>query len=117
MKNKKHFLNLFCSLFLFLLSVIYCHSSQAAEQAVEPATAPVTTVAPVARVESEKAKSWKALQAQEQWVSRLKKQIDGETKQLSEMRAQVAEKFKLDPKKLDSGEYTYDEKKDAFVER
>ena len=110
MTNKKHFLRIFSGLFLFLLSVIYCHSSQAAAESVaQPAS-------PVAVVESEKAKSWKGLQAQEQWVARLKKQIDGETKQLSEMRRQVAEQFKLDPKKFDAGDYTYDEKKDLFVD-
>ena len=100
------------SIVLFSLSIVYCLSSQAAEQTPTAAA----TAAPPVTVESDKAKSWKGLQAQEQWVARLKKQITGETKQLSEMRGQVAEKYKLDPKKLDAGHYTYDEKKDVFVD-
>jgi len=83
--------------------------------AAAPAAVPAPPKVPAA--ESEKAKDWKGLQAQEQWVTRLKKQIDGEVRQLSEMRERVAGKYKLDPKKFETGGYTYDEENDAFVER
>jgi hypothetical protein len=66
--------------------------------------------------ESDASKAWKELEAQEQWVARLQKQIAGETQQLAEMRASLAKKFKLDPKRLEAGRYDYDEKKDRFVE-
>lgn len=67
--------------------------------------------------ESEAEKQWKELQAQEQWVVRLKKQVQGETNQLSEMRARLAQQFKLDLKKLEAGAYTYDSKSDKFVDK
>ena len=79
-----------------------------AAQAADPNTPLVT--------DSETERQWKELQAQEQWVSRLNKQVQGETKQLAEMRASISQKFKLDAKKLEAGLYTYDEKKDKFVE-
>ena len=72
---------------------------------------------PAPIVESDAAKDLKSLQAQEQWVARLKKQTDGEVRQLSEMRQQIALKYKLDVRKFEAGEYTYDEAKNVFVER
>ena len=93
--------------FLFLSAAV----GFSAEENVKAAAAPAPAV------ESEKAKDWKGLQAQEQWVTRLKKQVEGETKQLTEMRSRTAGKYKLDPKKFDEGGYFYDEKTDSFVER
>ena len=93
-----------------LLSIVYSLSSvsYAAEKKAE---------APAPIVESDAAKDLKSLQAQEQWVARLKKQTDGEVRQLSEMRQQIALKYKLDVRKFEAGEYTYDEAKNVFVER
>ena len=92
-------------------------TAYAPAKAAPAAPAAASAPAPVPGGESEKAKDWKGLQAQEQWVARLKKQTDGEVRQLSEMRSRVANKYKLDPKKFDEGDYAYDEKTDAFVER
>ena len=103
--------------FLFLSAFV---SFAAEEKAVVPTKevpAVAAATAPVVGAESEKAKDWKGLQAQEQWVARLKKQTDGEVRQLSEMRSRVANKYKLDPKIFEIGGYLYDEKTDSFVER
>ncbi len=104
--------------FLVLVLVLACaRVAQAAEKTAE-APASASPAAPAASlVESEKARDWKSLQAQEQWVARLKKQIEGESGQLAEMRGQIAQKYKLDPKKFEAAAYTYDEKTDAFIER
>jgi hypothetical protein len=67
--------------------------------------------------ETESAKRWKGIKAQEEWVARLKKQIQGEANQLTEMRAALADAKKLDVKKLEAGLYDYDEKTDAFTEK
>ena len=101
---------------IFILLLVCSGTVLAADKAtaLKKADIPVASAPPV---ESEQAIDWKNLQAQEQWVARLKKQTEGEVRQLSEMRNQFAEKYKLDAKKLDAGAYTYDEKKDAFVER
>ena len=92
-----------------LLAMIGASPAFAEKEAVPPEPAMVS--------ESEASKQWKELQAQEQWVARLKKQIAGETKQLSDMRAALAAAFKLDPKKLESGDYSYNAKTDQFVEK
>ena len=102
-----------------LLAVLFLFMSvtpaQSAEQKAEvPKQAPAQKAAPV---ESEKSKDWKGLQAQEQWVARLQKQVSGETKQLGEMRAKLAAKYKLDVKGLEAGDYDYDTEKDVFLER
>ncbi len=110
----KKFISVFIPVFL---SAGFAVAADRKAEAPKPKKEPVPASAPAPVVESEKAKEWKGLQAQEQWVTRLKKQTEGEERQLSEMRASFAEKFKLDPKKFAAGKYTYDEKKDAFVER
>lgn len=66
---------------------------------------------------SEASQKWKGLKAQEEWVARLKKQIQGESAQLDEMRASLAQAFKLDVKKLEAGLYDFDEKSGAFLEK
>ncbi len=72
--------------------------------------------APAQPVDSEASKKLTAIKAQEEWVARLKKQLDGETNQLKEMRKSLAESFHLDPLKLEKGDYKYDEKSGKFVE-
>ena len=74
------------------------------------------TSVPAAPVESEAQKRLKGIQAQEEWVTRLKKQLDGETNQLKEMRRALAESYHLDLSKLEKGTYKYDEKSGKFVE-
>ena len=111
------------NLSLFVLTIFLSlglSSPLQAEQKTEAvASAPAATqkTPPAPRVESEKSKDWNGLQAQEQWVARLEKQIAGETRQLAEMRAKVAAKYKLDVKGFEAGIYDYDKEKDAFVER
>ena len=68
-------------------------------------------------VETEAAQRWKSLTAQENWVARLKKQVQGEVNQLNEMRQSLAQAFKLDLKKLEAGFYQLDEKSGTIVEK
>ncbi len=98
----------FPSLF-FAITFLFSSSAFAEEKARQPEPAPAA--------ESDAAKQWKELQAQEQWVARLQKQIAGEIKQLSEMRAKLAQDLKLDPKKLENGDYQYDSKSDQFIDK
>ena len=93
----------------FAVTFLFLSPALAAEKTRQPDLAQAA--------ESDAAKQWKELQAQEQWVARLQKQIAGETKQLSEMRAKLAADFKLDPKKLENGDYTYDSKTDQFIDK
>jgi hypothetical protein len=95
------------------------HAAEAEKKALPPppaAKAPPASPKPAAG-ESEAAKRWKSIKAQEEWVARLNKQIKGEANQLSEMRLALADAFKLDPKKLEAGLYDHDEKTDTFVEK
>ena len=113
------------SVSVLILILLCCNAVSAADKAPEAAPkkteAPPTAAIPAnpspAAADSDSEKDWKSLQAQEQWVTRLKKQIDGEIRQLSEMRGKLAEKYKLDPKKLEAGRYVYDEEKNTFSER
>ena len=89
---------------IFVMAVLFASRASAAE-----APAPV--------VESEALQRWKALRAQEVWVEKLKKQLQGELNQLSEMRATLARNFKLDPKKVENGGYEVDENSGKFVEK
>jgi hypothetical protein len=98
---------------VLMLGVLWCGAVFGADKDIKAAAPP--TAVPV--VESEAAKKWKGLKAQEEWVARLQKQIQGETNQLAEMRKSLAEAFKLDPKKIEQGLYELDEKTGAFVEK
>jgi hypothetical protein len=98
---------------VFIAVLISAGAALAADAEKAPAAA--ITSAPAG--ETEAAKRWKGIKAQEEWVARLKKQIQGETSQLSEMRAALADAFKLDVKKLEAGLYDYDEKTDKFTEK
>jgi hypothetical protein len=92
--------------------------AQAEAAAIEKAEEKVEQVLPSAPTpDPEVLRQWKSVQAQEQWVGRLKKQLDNETKQLSSQRAALAQNFKLDAKKLESGLYVYDEKTGQFSEK
>ena len=68
-------------------------------------------------VETEAAQKWKHLKAQVDWVTRLKKQVQGEVNQLNEMRQNLAQAFKLDIKKLEAGLYELEEKSGTIVEK
>ncbi len=117
-------------IFVFSLSslVVSLGSVVFSAQAEEPSKKPAATAAvPAQKVPqpppapiptaSEAAQKWKALRAQEEWVARLKKQIQGETNQLNEMRLALAQAFKLDVKKLEEGLYDFDEKNSKFIEK
>ena len=79
---------------------------------------PRETVSPTPpQTDPEALKKFKAIQNQENWVAHLKKQLDGETSQLNEMRIALAQSFGLDVKKLEKGSYQYDAKSGKFVEK
>ena len=85
----------------------------------EPARPQTQTPAPAAQppAESEAQNRWKSLKTQEQWVSRLKKQLDGETRQLNELRALLVKNYELDAYKLENGDYEYDVESQSFVDK
>lgn len=60
---------------------------------------------------------FKAIESQVQWVAKLKKQLEGETSQLNEMRRSMAQSFGLDVKKLENDGYKFDSKSGKFVEK
>jgi hypothetical protein len=104
-----------------ILAVLVASSAQGAEKTVKAVPAPAAkdpqTIAEAPSIETEEVRLWKALRVQEQWVSKLKKQLAGESNQLTEMRASFAQAFKLDPKKLESGAYELDEKSGKIAEK
>ncbi len=62
-----------------------------------PVAAPVT--APAATINATEAQTkLQAIKTQEQWVGKLTKQLEGETKQLKEMRESYAQAFGKEPK-------------------
>lgn len=85
-------------------------ATKAASAAVE-----VPVAAPPAVPEA--LEKFKAIESQVQWVAKLKKQLDGETSQLNEMRSSMAQSFGLDVKKLENDGYKFDPKSGKFVEK
>ena len=98
---------------VLILVILFGSSAGAVEESKKAAV----EVAAPAPMPSEAAQKWKSLKAQEEWVARLKKQIQGETNQLNEMREALAQAFKLDSKKLEMGLYEFDDKSGKFVEK
>ena len=85
--------------------------------AAVPAEPQAIKQAPVpAPIETEVGRQWKALQAQRQWITRLKKQLQGELQRLTGLQKTLAQNYKLDPKKLEDNHYEFDEKTQKFVE-
>jgi len=81
-----------------------------------PAAAPAVP-APAQSAVPEALEKFKAIESQVQWVAKLKKQLDGETSQLNEMRRSMAQSFGLDAKKLENDRYKFDARSGKFVEK
>ena len=73
------------------------------------------TAAPPAQPEA--LQKFRAIQNQEEWVGKLKKQLEGEATQLDTMRKSMAQSFGLDAKKLETGKYRFDEKSGKFIDK
>jgi hypothetical protein len=58
-----------------------------------------------------------AIENQTQWVAKLKKQLDGETSQLNEMRTSLAQAFGLNVEKLEKDGYKFDTRSGKIVEK
>ncbi len=96
------------------------------KQEEKTAAVPEETLAPTAAavsasvmpaMDSESLKKLKAIEYQVAWVEKLKKQLDGETAQLHEMRSSLADANGLDIKKLEKNAYQVDPKSGKFAEK